>query len=121
MIWVCISSNSRGSSALTVAWVPTGMKTGVCTSPWIVFKTPRRALVFVSDLRSSNIEQAAEPASRPGSFQGGRPPSILTTNEHEFTRILWDSSHSLIPEIDYGSFCALFNRIDHGLLKRQLP
>lgn len=41
-------SSSRRRSAvmfLTVAWVPTGMKTGVRTSPWRVVKRAARARV----------------------------------------------------------------------------
>jgi len=34
---------SAASSAFTVACVPTGMKTGVGTSPWSVCKIPARA------------------------------------------------------------------------------
>lgn len=41
-----------GVMALTVAWVPTGMKTGVFIVPWAVWIFPRRAfevlLVFMS-------------------------------------------------------------------------
>ena len=36
-------SRSSEESALTVAWVPTGMKTGVSTGPWGVSSRPRRA------------------------------------------------------------------------------
>jgi len=36
---------SRGSRPLTVACVPTGMKTGVSMSPWAVCKIPARAPV----------------------------------------------------------------------------
>src|SRR5271165_5972937 len=55
MICVPISLSSRGSSALTLACVPTGMNTGVSTTPWGVVSLPRRALVCKSVLRSSNI------------------------------------------------------------------
>src|SRR5208282_1882353 len=55
MIWVPISRSSRGSSALTLACVPTGMNTGVATTPCAVERQPRRALVCESVLSSSNI------------------------------------------------------------------
>src|SRR3990172_7227461 len=37
------SARSAGESVLTVACVPTGMNTGVWTSPWDVVILPRRA------------------------------------------------------------------------------
>ena len=37
------SRRSRGSSAFTVAWVPTGMNTGVSTAPCAVYSKPARA------------------------------------------------------------------------------
>jgi len=40
--------NGDTTSALTVACVPTGMKTGVSTSPWSVASRPRRAAVVAS-------------------------------------------------------------------------
>src|SRR5208283_3534403 len=55
MICVPISINSRGSSAFTLAWVPTGMYTGVSTTPCAVVNRPSRALVCASVLSSSNI------------------------------------------------------------------
>src|SRR5271156_904376 len=55
MICVPISRSSRGSSALTLACVPTGMKTGVSTTPCAVVNFPKRAFVCESVLRSSNI------------------------------------------------------------------
>src|SRR5579875_3979771 len=36
---------SRGLKALTEAWVPTGMKTGVSMTPWAVCSSPARAPV----------------------------------------------------------------------------
>jgi len=47
-------SDLLGERPLTVAWVPTGMKTGVRISPWGVFSTPRRAAVVVSVLSRVN-------------------------------------------------------------------
>jgi hypothetical protein len=61
----------RGSMALTEAWVPTGMKTGVSMTPWAVVSRPRRALVPGSVASSSNI--------RPDDATGGRG----------FARISW--------------------------------
>lgn len=43
MIWVPISRNSRGSSAFTLACVPTGMNTGVSMIPRAVVKRPSLA------------------------------------------------------------------------------
>src|ERR1039458_9142488 len=57
MIWVPISISSRGSSAFTLAWVPTGMNTGVSTMPCAVVNRPSRALVCASVFSSSNIAQ----------------------------------------------------------------
>src|SRR5881628_157286 len=42
------ASRSSGVSALTVACVPTGMKTGVSTTPWAVVRRPRRAAPSVA-------------------------------------------------------------------------
>ena len=44
-----------GVMALTVPWVPTGMKTGVRTSPWAVVIRPRRAFDFGSVFSKSNL------------------------------------------------------------------
>src|SRR5690242_6938325 len=44
---------SRGRMPLTVAWVPTGMKTGVSTSPWGVWRMPARARVTGHSARTS--------------------------------------------------------------------
>src|SRR5690349_12232334 len=52
MIWAPISSSERGVTPLTVPYVPTGMKMGVCTTPWFSVRRPRRA--WPSVLRSSN-------------------------------------------------------------------
>ena len=43
---ICVfsSSNIGVVSDLTVAWVPTGMKTGVSIVPWLVLSSPIRAL-----------------------------------------------------------------------------
>src|SRR5688572_5442140 len=46
-------STSSQERVLTVAWVPTGMNTGVCTVPWARRRTPRRAAVAPSLARSS--------------------------------------------------------------------
>ena len=43
MIWDLTSRNSSGVMALTVAWVPTGMKIGVAMVPWGVEMDPSRA------------------------------------------------------------------------------
>ena len=40
--------SSSGSTVLTVAFVPTGMKAGVCTSPCAVRSTPARAAPSVA-------------------------------------------------------------------------
>src|SRR5436305_491189 len=64
MIWVPISRNSRGSSALTLPWVPTDMKTGVSTTPWLVVKRPSRAFEEGSVLSNSNIGRRVNQAAR---------------------------------------------------------
>ena len=51
-----VSSTSRGVMAFTVAWVPTGMYTGVSISPWGVWRRPRRAPVCLSTCRTSNLK-----------------------------------------------------------------
>src|ERR1035438_2530281 len=52
MIWAPISWRWAGVTALTVPWVPTGMKAGVSMAPWTVASLPRRAAVAESVLRS---------------------------------------------------------------------
>src|SRR5262245_41880466 len=52
---------SSGSSAFTVAFVPTGMNWGVSTAPWVSVSRPRRARVEPSGggaTRTSNDEAA---------------------------------------------------------------
>src|SRR5947208_2598969 len=44
MICAPTSRSSLGETALTVPWVPTGMKIGVSMTPWRVARRPRRAL-----------------------------------------------------------------------------
>ncbi len=57
---------SSGSSALTVACVPTGMKAGVGTSPWRVRSTPLRA----APSRASTLKTLTRaPPSRQQSMQ----------------------------------------------------
>jgi hypothetical protein len=48
MIWAPALINSSLESPFTVPCVPTGMKTGVWTSPCAVFNIPVRALDFPS-------------------------------------------------------------------------
>src|SRR5690242_12338101 len=43
MTWEPTSFSSSGVMALTVAWVPTGMKIGVSMVPWEVVREPSRA------------------------------------------------------------------------------
>src|SRR5690554_615918 len=45
MISTSSSSSSWGVMVFTVAWVPTGIKIGVSTTPWGVSRRPRRALL----------------------------------------------------------------------------
>ena len=54
MISASSSQMSRLVSPLTVAAVPTGINTGVVTSPCAVWITPRRALDFADFFKSSN-------------------------------------------------------------------
>src|ERR1043166_1536885 len=55
MIWDLSSRSSRGLTALTEPWVPTGMNTGVSITPCAVVSWPRRAFVFLSVAFNSNI------------------------------------------------------------------
>ncbi len=55
MICVPISRNSRGSSALTLACVPTGMNTGVSITPRVVVSRPSRPFDAVSVSNNSNM------------------------------------------------------------------
>ena len=41
--------------AFTVAFVPTGMNTGVSTAPWVSWSSPVRALLLGSRLSTVNI------------------------------------------------------------------
>ena len=45
MIEAPVSRISAGVSALTVAFVPTGMNCGVSTTPWVSVRRPVRARV----------------------------------------------------------------------------
>ena len=60
MFFVPISCYSRGSIALTLACVPTGIKTGVLISPRVVTIFPRRALEDESLFCSSKSPIAKE-------------------------------------------------------------
>lgn len=40
---ISISFSCRGLTPFTVAWLPTGIKTGVSTVPWGVINQPNRA------------------------------------------------------------------------------
>src|SRR6266508_680256 len=48
MTWAPTSCNCGGVSPLTVAWVPTGMNTGVSMAPCAVSSRPRRAAPSVA-------------------------------------------------------------------------
>src|SRR6218665_145544 len=54
MICAPISCRLRGSTPLTLPWVPTGMKMGVCTWPCRSVSRPRRAWLAGSVVRRSN-------------------------------------------------------------------
>ena len=49
--------------AFTVPWVPTGMKTGVRTSPWAVVIRPRRAREFGSVFSQFEFEMPYDSAN----------------------------------------------------------
>ena len=49
------ASNSHGAMDFTVAWVPTGMNTGVSTGPCAVQSRPSRALEPESSRKISNV------------------------------------------------------------------
>ena len=70
MIWAPTSTRSSGSSALTVAFVPTGMKTGVSTTPCGVSSRPTRARVVPSTgaaAVTSNVTGRVAPTAPPRS------------------------------------------------------
>src|SRR6266508_1982356 len=74
------STTSRWSMALTAPCVPTGMNAGVCTTPWGVVNSPRRASPSVA--RSVNVKVKALTIStlnklRVGVIFGGK------SGEHE--------------------------------------
>src|ERR1051325_4086114 len=71
MIRVPISINSRGSSAFTLPWVPTGMNTGVSMTPRLVVSRPRRALEPGSVLSNSNMNGRLPSPDSTGQFQKG--------------------------------------------------
>ena len=52
-----ISRSSRVSSALTLAWVPTGMNTGVWITPRLVVNRPSRAFDPESVFNNSNMRK----------------------------------------------------------------
>lgn len=63
--------------ALTVAWVPTGMKIGVSMSPWGVVKEPRRAAPSCFSNRNWIAAKDACTQGRtpqPGAGKSSRPP-----------------------------------------------
>src|SRR5262245_60462802 len=53
MIWAPLSRTSSGVRLFTVPRVPTGMKTGVSTTPRLVVRRPRRAAASVAT--SANV------------------------------------------------------------------
>ena len=55
MIWAPSPRTSSGVSAFTVALVPTGMNTGVSTSPCAVESTPARASPSFATSRNALI------------------------------------------------------------------
>ena len=77
MISAPSSSSSSGVIALTVPCVPTGMKTGVSTSPCGVYKRPRRAAVSASSLINSN-RKAPEPTLLSHFSQGDMSAQMIS-------------------------------------------
>ncbi len=65
-----ISRNSRGSSAFTLACVPTGMNTGVSITPRVVVNRPRRAREDGSVFNNSNMRGALKHGSAAQRKQG---------------------------------------------------
>src|SRR5262245_11736234 len=64
-----LAPSRRSSSTvtpLTVAWVPTGMKAGVCTTPCGVATSPERAAPSVAIRRNENGSGTLYPPSWPG-------------------------------------------------------
>ena len=61
MIDAPVSRMSSGDSALTVAFVPTGMNCGVSTTPWVSVRRPVRARVEPSAGASTSTANEAAP------------------------------------------------------------
>ncbi len=61
MIEAPAAATSSGWSALTVAFVPTGMNWGVSTTPWASVSRPRRARVDPSAGGGTRISKRAAP------------------------------------------------------------
>src|SRR5437016_3680613 len=69
-------TKSRGSRALTVASVPTGMKAGVSTFPCTVEKTPARAAPDVASISNEKliVFEANETPAVAGAVYAGTSP-----------------------------------------------
>src|SRR4051812_33631341 len=61
MIWAPSARTSSGVTLFTVAFVPTGMKTGVCTSPCAVRSTPARAAPSVAVTSKADMSRCQAP------------------------------------------------------------
>ena len=75
MIEAPVVRMSSGVSALTVAFVPTGMNCGVWTSPWVSDSRPTRARVEPSAGGGTSTENDAAPAT-----YRFRPMTLSTTD-----------------------------------------
>src|SRR5262245_46973601 len=71
MIDAPVAAMSSGSSALTVAFVPTGMNWGVSTTPWVSVSRPRRARVEPSTAGGTWTSNQAAPGMRSAPVQHG--------------------------------------------------
>ena len=67
-----VACSCAGVTPFTVASVPTGMKRGVVTTPWGVWKQPQRALVRVQRAVISKWK-LIEAAGSSGPIVAGRP------------------------------------------------
>jgi len=63
MIDAPTAARSAGSSALTVAFVPTGMNWGVSTTPWVSSSRPARARVEPSAGGGTSTVNLAAPVT----------------------------------------------------------
>src|SRR5581483_3251293 len=80
MICAPTASSSAGVSPFTVACVPTGMNTGVSTSPWGKVRTPARARLSVLRASVRNLATATAVLAPRGRIADGRASALIHTS-----------------------------------------